>query len=246
MTMKSKLLLGLLLILCLNCFSQDITKIEVLSVPMDTEMPYSVDCMNYDFTFQNVIDKKTIVGSNAIRRITSVLKNLPVAENGKYPSPDTRMKLRLFSNGKVISEACIGKFTILKEDGIYFYSNDMLNLLNDLLSYKEQKSESEQSEPKIEFNTVKQYKGFLGAAMGTISFDNGNNFLYEIDGSILKEKLLGTFTIQDNIIDCRVSKSYNNVFEKGDILKFMIKSDTLFQYNSEQEPDKKRPLLRIK
>lgn len=82
--------------------------------------------------------------------------------------------------------------------------------------------------------------------MGTISFDNGNNFLYEIDGSILKEKLLGTFTIQDNIIDCTVSKSYNNVFEKGDTLKFMIKSDTLFQYNSEQEPDKKRPLLRIK
>ncbi len=244
--MKLKLLLGLLLILSLNCFSQNITKVEVLSVPMDTEMPYSVDCMNYDFAFQNVIDKKTIVGSNAIRRITSVLKNLSVADKSQYPTPDTRMKLRLFSNGKVISEACIGKFTILKDDGVYFYSNDMFNLLNDLLSYKEQKGESEQSEPKLEFNTVKQYKGFLGAAMGTISFDNENNFLYDIDGSILKEKLLGTFTIDDNIIDCTVSKSYNDVFEKGDKLKFMIKSDTLFQYNSEQEPDRNRPLLRIR
>lgn len=246
MTMKLKLLLGLLLILSLNCFSQDITKVEVLSVPMDTEKPYSVDCINYNVAFHDIIDKKTIVGSNAIRRITSVLKNLPVADKVKYPAPDTRMKLRLFSNGKVISEVCIGKFTIFKDDGIYFYSNDMLNLLSDLQSYKEQKVESVQSEPKFEFDAVKQYKGFLGAAMGTISFDKGNNFLYDIEGSILKEKLLGTFMIDDNVIECTVSKSYNNVFEKGDKLKFMIKSDTLFQYNSEQVPDKDRPLLRIK
>jgi hypothetical protein len=103
-----------------------------------------------------------------------------------------------------------------------------------------------QQEVKIDFNTVKQYKGFLGTAMGTISFDNGNNFVYAIEGSTLNEKLSGAFERDNDTIRCTVYKSFNNLFEKGDRLNFMIKEDTLFQFNSEQKPDRSRPLNRIR
>jgi hypothetical protein len=241
------LLLGLFLAVSSGCFSQQITKIEVLSVPMDLETSYNVDCMNYDFSFQNIVDKRTITDITEISRIVTTVNGLPAANNNIYPAPDTRIKLRLFSGNDAVSEVCIGKFTVLKDGGIYLYSDDMLNLLDDLPKQKQQEARAgAQQEVKIEFNTVRQYKGFLGTAMGTISFDNGNNFYYDIEGSTLREKLLGTFERNNDTINCTVHKSLKNLFEKGDELKFMIKSDTLFQFNSENEPDRSRPLTRIR
>lgn len=245
--MKAIVLLGLFLMVYSNCFSQQITKIELLSVPMDLETSYNVDCMNYDFSFQNIINKRTITSVDEISRIVTTINGLPAANNNIYPAPDTRVKLRMFSGNNAISEICVGKFTVLKDGGIYLYSDDMLNLLDDLANHKPQEAKAGvQQEVKIEFNTVKQYKGFLGAALGVISFDNGNNFFYDIEGSSLKVKLLGTFERDNDTINCTVRKTFNDLFEVGDKLKFMIKSDTLFQFNNENEPDKSRPLNRIR
>jgi len=241
------LLLGLFLTVYSDCFSQQITKIELLSVPMDLETSYNVDCMNYDFSFQNIINKRTITSTDEISKIVTTINSLPAANNSIYPAPDTRIKLRLFSGNNAISEVCIGKFTVLKDGGIYLYSDDMLNLLDDLSNPQQREAKAgSQPEVKIEFNTVKQYKGFLGAALGTISFDNGNNFFYDIEGSSLIVKILGTFEMNNDTLNCTVRKSYNDLFDVGDKLKFMVKSDTLFQFNSENEPDRSRPLNRIR
>lgn len=245
--MKVKVLICLFLAVSLSGFSQQISKIEVLSVPMDLETSHSVDCLSFDFTFQNVLNKETITNTAEIARIVTVLNNLPAANNNIYPAPDTRVKMRMYSGDNSISEICIGKFTILMNGGIYLYSDEMLSLLDELyIPKKHRQGQPVAQDPAIEFNTVKQYKGFLGAAMGAISFDNGNNFYYDIEGSTIKEKLLGTYQMDNDTINCTVQKSYHDLFNKGDELRFMIKADTLFQFNSDKQPDRNRPLTRIR
>ncbi|NDV95132.1 hypothetical protein D0T84_09390 [Dysgonomonas sp. 521] len=214
---------------------------------MDLETSHSVDCMSFDFTFHNILNKETITNPAEVARIVTVLNNLPVANNNVYPSPDTRLKMRMYSRDNTISEICIGKFTILINAGVFLYSDEMLSLLDELyIPKKQRQGQSATQNTVIEFNTVRQYKGFLGAAMGTISFDNGNNFFYDINGSTIKEKMLGTYQMDNDTINCTVRKAYHNLFREGDKLQFMIKADTLFQFNSEKQPDRSRPLTRIR
>lgn len=245
--MKLNILFSLFIIsFSLNCFSQEITKIEILSVPMNTETTSPVNCSNFEASFQkNAINTTTITSMSGIRDLMLILNNLPSTVPNTYPTPDTRVKIKIYSGMFLASEICIGEFTVLKNNEVFLYSDALMKELDKFYSPSKQQRQAE-TYAHAAFNVAKQYKGYLGVAMGIVSFDNDNNFLYEIEGSILNERLTGKFEIDENTINCTVQTSQNQLFEPGDKIKFMIKADSLFQFNSEKEPDMTRPLKRIR
>ncbi|MDR3059480.1 MAG: hypothetical protein ACK5KL_15975 [Dysgonomonas sp.] len=241
--MKLSILFSLFIAFSLNCLSQEITKIEILSVPMSTETPSPVSCSNFDSSFRkDIINTTSITNTSRIRDLMLILNNLPSTIPGTYPTPDTRVKVKIYSGEFLASEICIGEFTVLKNNEVFLYSDALMKELDKQNTPQKQ----QQTEARISFDATKQYKGYLGAAMGIVSFDNNNNFLYEIEGSILNERLTGKFETNGDTINCTIQTSKNQLFEPGDKLKFMIKADSIFQFNSEKKPDLTRPLMRIR
>lgn len=241
--MKFSILFSLFTAFSLHCFSQEITKIEVLSVPMDLETPSPVSCTNFDSSFRKgAINTISITNLGRIRNLMLILNNLPSTVPGTYPIPDSRVKVNIYSGKILASEICIGQFTVLKNNEVFLYSDALMKEIDALYATPQK----QQVKEKIAFEPTKQYKGYLGAAMGIVSFDNNNNFLYEIEGSILNEQLTGKFEVNSDTINCMIETSKNQLFTPGNKLKFMIKADSIFQFNSDKKPDLTRPLMRIR
>jgi hypothetical protein len=210
---------------------------------MDTEALLPVSCDNFVYSFnKDSIKVTTITSLSGISDFMLMLNSLTLTFPNTYPIPDTRAKIRIYSKNLLAAEICIGKFTVLRDNEIFLYTNDFLVFMDNLYA----SPKLQQAKVLTEFDIAKQYKGFLGEAMGIMSFDKNSNFMYELEGSFLKERLTGTYSQDEDTISCVIQNSDNQVFEVGDTLRFMIKEDNIYPFTTEKEPDLKRPLARIR
>ncbi|MDR0824969.1 MAG: hypothetical protein LBN74_07720 [Prevotella sp.] len=215
---------------------------------MDTETSSPVSCDMFDSSFHKEdIEVMTITSPDGISNFMQMLDSLDsgLTFPNTFPIPDTRAKIRIYSKDLLADEICIGKFTILRDNDIYLYTNEFLVFMDSLYPDPFQPKQ-QQAKALTEFDITKQYKGFLGEAMGIMSFGKNNNFMYEIEGSFLKNRLTGIYSQEGDIIICVIQKSDNHIFEVGDTLRFMLKEDSIYPFTTEKEADLKRPLARIR
>ena len=137
MKTKSKFILMLLIpLICLNCESQEIKKINIQFVDVSIETPFQIKCENFEGFFQDEIDSISIENSERITEFSKIVKGLQLADLSKYLLPDTRIKIEVFYNNKK-SYMCIDRFVISFSDELYVLSKPMIEFLERVINNKE-------------------------------------------------------------------------------------------------------------
>lgn len=121
-------LMILLSIMTLSCSSQEIKRIDIKYVDIEIETPFQIKCDNFDSFFQNEIDSVSLNDNKSISEFINALEKLNKADLSKYSMPDTRIKIKIVCYDK-ISELCIDRFVISKQDSIFILSESFKSLL---------------------------------------------------------------------------------------------------------------------
>lgn len=129
MKAKNKFILMLLFpLICLNCESQEIKRLNIKFVDVNIETPFQIKCESFEDFFQDEIDSISIKNSEQITEFSKIVKELELADLSKYSFPDTRIKIEIFYNKKK-SYICMDCFVISFSDELYVLSESMLEFL---------------------------------------------------------------------------------------------------------------------
>lgn len=133
--MKKNFICFLLFLIFINCSNSRISEkkypyIEIEYVDMDILTPFRINCPDFEFQFEKHIKVQSVSDSVMISEIIILLDELPI--HTLYP--DTRMKLKIYNDSNKFQEICIGKFTVLKNNKVYLYTDELKNILNKLIN----------------------------------------------------------------------------------------------------------------
>lgn len=133
--MKTKnkfLLIALFPVICLNCKSQEIQRIDVKCVDIRIETPFGITCEKFEDFFQEDIDTISIEDQGRITVFSRIIKELKEADQSKYSSPDTRVKIEIIHKDKK-TIMCIDHLVISISDNLYLTSDAMLEFIEEIL-----------------------------------------------------------------------------------------------------------------
>lgn len=133
--MKTKnkfILIALFPVICLNCKSQEIRRIDVKCVDIRIETPFGIICEKFEDFFQEDIDTISIEDQGRITVFSRIIKELKEADQSKYSSPDTRIKIEIIHKDKK-TIMCIDHLVISISDNLYLTSDAMLEFIEEIL-----------------------------------------------------------------------------------------------------------------
>ena len=117
-------LLLLLNLISFGCNSQDIKRIDFIFVDTEIETPFRIKCEEFEKFFKDDLDSVSIHDDGLIQKFSNELGKLRKADLTKYSLPDTRIKINLIYEDKIL-ELCIDRFVITKQNETYILSESL-------------------------------------------------------------------------------------------------------------------------
>lgn len=120
-------------ILFTSCHSQrDLYKnhITIKYVGFEVESPIRITCGNYEKYFKNSIDSVVITDDNVFSNIFKKLQTLNPIDSNFPNHADTRVKLYIYTNGKIMTVVCMDNFVVEYNDTIYQNDGSLKKMLS--------------------------------------------------------------------------------------------------------------------
>lgn len=124
--MANNILIGLLILICINCKPQETVKIYTTNINIET--PFRIKSANFESFFQGQIDSVYITQQKDVDNINNQLSCLKMANKSKYGLPDVRFKLIVNKLGQcdtVYGDMC----TIVYKGKLLVTTNSLIDLI---------------------------------------------------------------------------------------------------------------------
>lgn len=137
MSIKNNFILILLFLITLSCKSQEqqIERVDIKFVNINTETPFQITSKTYESFFKDEVDSISIQDYKQLEEFRKIIKSLDKADSSKYSSPDVRIIIRIFYNDKRTIYMYMDRFVVSRLDKIYI-STPLLRYIQSIIELK--------------------------------------------------------------------------------------------------------------